>query len=411
MTMAKNNAILYISYDGMTDNLGQSQVIPYLQGLQELGYSIHILSCEKAAVFEKREAHISKILKKSGILWHPIQYTARPAVISTLYDLHKMQNEAIRIIKEYNIELIHCRSYISAHVGAFCQKKFGTPWIFDMRGFWADERVEGGIWDLSRPLYKVVYNYFKSIEKDFLTKANHIISLTQNGADEIRNWKSYQAEKKPITVIPCCADLQLFQYSAEKAKSFRKNLDISDKNFVLSYLGSFGTWYMTEEMFDFFKIVYEKNNDAIFLCITPDSPDKLDSLAIKKDIPRSSLRVIRANREDVPAYASLSNWSIFFIKPVFSKKASSPTKMGELLATGIPLICNTGVGDVDSIMKDCNQGFVVSEYSKEEYAQITDKILSEQNIDREALRAVAEKYYSLENGIKLYDSVYKSILQ
>ena len=82
----ESTGVLYISYDGMTDNLGQSQVIPYLQGLSKKGYSIHLLSCEKPANFEKRQNHISKLLQKSGIVWHPIQYTAKPPVISTLYD-------------------------------------------------------------------------------------------------------------------------------------------------------------------------------------------------------------------------------------------------------------------------------------------------------------------------------------
>lgn len=405
--------VLYISYDGMTDNLGQSQVIPYLQGLSKRGFTIHILSCEKSAMFEKREKHISSILKKSGIYWHPIQYTAKPPIISTLYDLHKLQNEAIQIVSNpgNNIQLLHCRSYISAHIGAICQKKFKLPWIFDMRGFWADERAEGGLWNTSKMVYKWVYNYFKNVEKQFVANASHIISLTENGANEIRTWDAYKKAGKPITVIPCCADLNLFKYTNTREKSLRQSLRITDENFVLSYLGSFGTWYMTEEMFDFFKVVHQKNDKAIFLCLTPDSPDKLESIAIRKDIPVSALRILRVNREDVPAYASLSDWSVFFIKPVYSKKASSPTKMGELLSLGIPLVCNSNVGDVDAIMENCQTGFVVNDFSNDEYELIANKILSTHEIDRNALRSVAEKYYSLENGVNLYESTYNSIVK
>ena len=45
--------ILFISYDGMTDPLGQSQVIPYLQGLSKHGYEIFLLSCEKKQAFTR----------------------------------------------------------------------------------------------------------------------------------------------------------------------------------------------------------------------------------------------------------------------------------------------------------------------------------------------------------------------
>ncbi len=401
--------VLYISYDGMTDNLGQSQVIPYLIGLTRKGHTITILSCEKPLAYEKREKHIAALLKKNGINWEPIQYTAKPPIFSTLYDIRMMQKKAREIVQQQQIELVHCRSYISAHIGRFCQKEFGLPWIFDMRGFWADERVEGGIWNTSKWMYRLVYNYFKNAEKEFITKSNYIISLTKNGAEEIQSWTEYQQAKTPIQVIPCCADLHLFQYN-KNLGSVRKKLRISESNFVVSYLGSFGTWYMTEEMFDFFKVLYEKNNNAVFLCITPDNPDKLDSIAIRKDIPRSALRVVKANREDVPLYASLSNWSLFFIKPVYSKKASSPTKMGELLSLGIPLVCNGGVGDVDTIMKDCDQGYVVNSFTENEYAVVAEKILSDLDPSREKLRSVAEKYYSLERGVELYEEVYRNSL-
>ena len=153
-----------------------------------------------------------------------------------------------------------------------------------------------------------------------------------------------------------------------------------------------------------------KNNDAIFLCITPDSKDWLESMAMRKDIPRSSLRVVKANREDVPSYVSLSDWSMFFIKPVYSKKASSPTKMGELLAVGVPLVCNAGVGDVDEIMSHCPQGFVVEKFSINEYEHIANQILTLPKADRKSLRAVAEEYYSLEKGVEIYENVYQSVL-
>ena len=412
--MSNKIGVLYVSYDGMTDNLGQSQVIPYLQKLSEQGFAIHIISCEKSQMFEKRQNVIRKLLSASGIVWHPIPYTSKPAVVSTMYDLHIMEREAREIIKDKtnNIRLLHCRSYISAHVGLYCQQKFGIPWIFDMRGFYADERVEGGLWRLSNPIFRMVYRYFKQVEKKCISQAAHIVSLTHNGANEIRSWKAYQLAQTPISVIPCCTDMQLFHFEKVKSsrESLRKKLQIDESAFVLSYLGSFGTWYMTDEMFDFFKVVYDKNPKAIFLCITPDSADKLESLAMRKDIPRSALRVYRANREDVPAYAALSDWSMFFIKPVYSKKASSPTKMGELLSLGIPIVCNTGVGNVDSIMTECPQGFVIHDFTQSEYARVAEGILQSSAPNGETLRAVAETYYSLEKGAAQYAEIYKAIV-
>ena len=58
--------VLFISYDGMTDPLGQSQVIPYLQGLSKAGYDIFLLSCEKKQVFDQNKAAIEKLQSFDG---------------------------------------------------------------------------------------------------------------------------------------------------------------------------------------------------------------------------------------------------------------------------------------------------------------------------------------------------------
>ena len=55
--------ILFISYDGMTDPLGQSQVIPYLSGLTKFGYGFTILSCDKPEKFTENKNYVEVIKK------------------------------------------------------------------------------------------------------------------------------------------------------------------------------------------------------------------------------------------------------------------------------------------------------------------------------------------------------------
>jgi hypothetical protein len=50
----QNKHILYITYDGLTDFLGQSQVLPYILGLEEKGYRFSILSFEKKREIRKQ---------------------------------------------------------------------------------------------------------------------------------------------------------------------------------------------------------------------------------------------------------------------------------------------------------------------------------------------------------------------
>ncbi len=59
--------ILYLSYDGMTDPLGQSQVLPYLKGLSKEGYHIHLLSYEKEDRYKEYSDKIRQICNEANI--------------------------------------------------------------------------------------------------------------------------------------------------------------------------------------------------------------------------------------------------------------------------------------------------------------------------------------------------------
>lgn len=390
--------VLYISYDGMTDPLGQSQVLPYLIGLSKLGYQFTLISAEKSENFEKRKAIISQITAENNIDWQPISYTKKPPVFSTLYDVQRLKSKARTLHKQKNFAFVHCRSYIAALVGEHLKKKFGLPFIFDMRGFWANERVDGGLWNLKNPLFKTVYTYFKRKEKDFLQKANAIISLTHNAKNEIESW--HLPAPVPIQVIPCCADLAHFKSSESHPKQNR---------FVLSYLGSLGTWYMLREMLDFFVELRKVYADAHFLFITPDSPDLIYKESDALEIPRSCFTIQRGERSEVPTLLKQSTVSIFFVKPAYSKKASSPTKMGEILAMGIPLIANTGIGDTDWLFEQYTCGALVKSFSQASYQETINALPALLNISPTLLRETAVAYFGLEEGVKRYAEVYSKM--
>lgn len=396
----------------MTDALGQSQVIPYLKELSSKGFEIHILSAEKQVNFQKKNKLISKILTESNIFWHHINYTKNPPIVSTLKDIHALKKLAKKLHKKYNFKIVHCRSYISAFVGLSLKKKFGTKFLFDMRGFYADERVDGNLWNIKNPIFKLVYDFFKRKEKIFLQNADYTISLTNAGKKIIHQKNDF--ENIPIEVIPCCADIEHFDYnkiSTEKTNELRTKLNISKDDFVLSYLGSIGTWYMLDEMLGFFKVLKQKYSNSKFFFITNDNPVNILANAKEKNINENDIIIKSADRNQVPEFLSLSTMSIFFIKPVFSKKASSPTKLAEILGMGIPIVCNSNVGDIDEIFSNNNIGLVVSEFNEQEYKNTIDKLDKNFNLDKSELREVSKKLFSLQMGVDRYYNIYKSLSQ
>ena len=88
-----NKQILYISYDGLTDPLGQSQVLPYLFGLADNGYNITIISAEKPEKFTLKKDEIARLVVEHNIDWHPISYTKHPPILSTMLGRGKLSSK------------------------------------------------------------------------------------------------------------------------------------------------------------------------------------------------------------------------------------------------------------------------------------------------------------------------------
>ncbi|MFN8289422.1 MAG: glycosyltransferase [Chitinophagaceae bacterium] len=401
--------ILYISYDGMTDQLGQSQVIPYLAGLAELGYEFHVLSVEKKQRYAENNKKIRELLSASGIKWTTLFFSSRPPLLSKLYDQYRLNKAAEKICRSEKIDLVHCRSYVAAAAGRKASRKLKIPFLFDMRGFWVDERVDSGLWDLKKPLYRFIYKRYKKKEKNYLAESAHIISLTRKGKDELVS--SYAVPEQKITVIPCCADLELFNYtrvSEDQKNSVREMLSLPAGTPVISYLGSLGGWYLTKEMLEFFRELRKELKNAVFLFITHDDKEKILALAASAGIGPDAIRVKPAARKEVPLLLSVSDWNIFFIKDAYSKKASSPTKQGEVMAMGIPVICND-IGDTGTIVNQFKSGIVVPSFTEQNYTAAINGLLKAR-FDRAAIREGAMQVYDLGLGVKKYSTVYSSIL-
>jgi glycosyltransferase involved in cell wall biosynthesis len=397
----------------MTDPLGQSQVLPYLGGLSKQGYQFTLISFEKEERIEKGKAVIEQICRENNIQWCPLMYTKTPPVLSTLKDIRALKRNITSLQSQSRFDLVHCRSYITALAGEWMKKKWGTKFVFDMRGFWADERVDGKIWNLKNPLFKMVYNYFKKKEKDFLSKADHIISLTHNAKQVIHSWKEVSNQPVPIQVIPCCVDLVLFEPATIQNGSIdqlKKELGIPAGVEVISYIGSIGTWYMLPEMLDFFKQWLFKKPGSVLLFVTNDNSDHILMAAGKAGIAAASIRIKPAARTEVPLFIAACDYSLFFIKPVFSKRASSPTKQGEIMAMGKPVICNSNVGDTDYVVKQYHSGVLINDFSNTDYNKAIEEVTIKGHFNAVTIREGARQFFSLEEGVRRYAEVYRTVL-
>lgn len=405
--------VLFISYNGMLDPLGQSQVLPYLRELGKRGVRFSLLSFERPAAFagdgvSRREA-LRVSLAEEEIDWHCLRYHKTPSLVATMFDVVNGIRLARKIIKHSQIELLHARSHIPATIALPLKRQLGVKLIFDVRGLLADEYVDAGHWQKG----SIPYRLTKAMERRALLAADGIVTLTEIIWPIIKQWDALRNRPDVIhEVIPCCADLELFKFSHLDRERRRRELGLSDR-FVIVYSGSTGGWYLTERMADFFSEVLKQRPDAYFLWLTPTGHERLKKLMQERGINESSYTVLTATSPDVASYLSASDAGLNFLKPCFSKLASSPTKYAEYLGCGLPLVINSGIGDADGLVTREGVGALVTEFNASEYARaITtiERFVRDAPQTRKRTRAIAERLFDVRTvGVERYARLYESV--
>jgi glycosyltransferase involved in cell wall biosynthesis len=397
--------VLYLTFDGLTDPLGRSQVLPYLVGLARRGHHIRIVSLEKPERYQSGAPAVEEICREAGISWHPRTYRSWPPIVSAIFNLYMLRRAAERLHHKAPADLVHCRSDLPGIVGLRLKRRFGVKLLYDMRAFWPDERAEGGDWDQSRWLYRTIFRFFKSLQQELLAKADEIIVLSEEGRRAVTRDRPVGA---PITVIPCCADFGLFKpVERTERLSMRSHLGVTANAHMLIHVGSIGGNCLLDEMLEFFAVYREWHPTARLLFLAP-SGDEAIRIAAEKHGVEGAIHVRSADREEVPQWIGAADIGIMFVRPVWAKKAACPTKLGEMIATGIPIIANHDVGDVAEILGDSGAGIIVETFNPQAYRLAIEKL---ERLGKSAaqIRSAGRRWFDLELGTDRYDQVYRDL--
>ncbi|MBJ6983004.1 glycosyltransferase [Luteimonas sp. MC1572] len=391
------NGVLYIAYDGMLEPLGQSQVLAYLERLAS-GRPIHLLSFEKPEDWADADARgrVQARMDVAGIHWHPRRYHKRPSAVATSWDIGIGILSGLWLLLRHRLRIVHARSYVAAVMALALKRLTGARFVFDMRGFWADERVDGGLWLREGRMYRVA----KWFERRFLQRADHVVSLTYAGVREMEGFDYLHGRLPPFSVIPTCADLSRFVPAATPREGF-----------VLGYVGSAGTWYLFDAAVACFAKLLELRPDARWLIVNRNEHDYIRERLVAGGVSMHAIELRTADHSEVPAQMARMHAGVFFIKPVFSKQASAPTKLAEFLGCGIPCLGNAGVGDMAGILESERVGVALDTFDSASLHQGLESLMAltaEPDIQARCV-AAAHRNFSLDEGVAQYRAVYSSL--
>jgi glycosyltransferase involved in cell wall biosynthesis len=390
--------VLYISYDGMLEPLGQSQVLAYLERLGGRA-SFHLISFEKPADFalEDRRINVARRIAQAGIIWHPLRYHKRPSAPATAYDIAQGVRLGVTLMLRHKLSIIHARSYVPSVMALAIKRLTGARFLFDMRGFWADERVDGGLWPRGGGLYR----FAKDFERRFLLAADAVVSLTEAGRREIETFTYLAGRLPPITVIPTCADLDRFRPDGKSGPS----------EFTLGCVGGAGTWYLFDEALAVFRALKRIRPDARFLIVNRGEHDFIRGRLSVAGLSMADIELLTAGHQDMPALVQRMTAGIALIKPAYSKTASAPTKLAEYLGCGIPCLVSSGVGDLEALVARTRVGVVMHRFADEdcdEAAKALVDLVADPQVGARCV-ATAQRHFSLEAGALAYASIYASL--
>ena len=394
--------VLYISYDGLLEPLGQSQVLAYLKKLAQK-HRVYLISFEKPRAWgdEVVRERLQRSVKKAGIAWYPLRYHKFPSAPATAYDVFQGILFASWIVWRHKVGVVHARSYVASVVALFLKKVFGVKFIFDMRSFWPDERLDAGLWSQSSKMYRVA----KWFERKFLLTADRVVSLSHAGVAEMRKFPYLQGSMPRFEVITTCTDLELFSPRGEKTT------ETGDRCFTLGWVGAVKGWYLFDEALLFFQVLNKKIPKARLCILNRENHPYILNRLSSYDVSPELVKIKSVEHNAVPDEMVHMDVGIFFIMPVFSKRASAPTKLGEFLGCGIPCLVNDGVGDMTQILESENVGVVIRDFDDENREKAINALISlcaDPDVRQRCVRA-ARSHFSLDDGVAAYDRIYREL--
>ena len=374
-----------MSYDGMDEPLGRSQVLAYLFRLAT-DYDITLFS------FEKPGADLGVLasdIRSHDIEWHPLRYHKSPPVVSTLVDVLQGFWALTRAARRRRPQVVHVRSYVPALMALWARRWTSDRLLFDIRGFWVDERVEGGIWRLERLPYRLLYAVAKWCEVRFFRRAAAIVTLTHASESQVREWSG--RPETDVTVIPTCVDLERFAQTRPRPEGP-----------ALTWCGSIGTWYR----FDL--VPRLANHIGLPVHVITRQPELAARVLGGEPAVINSLPP-----DQVPEALRSGDIGLSLCVSSFSKMASAPTRFAEYLAAGMPVVVSPGIGDLVEIVEGNNVGVVLRGEDDAALADAANRLrqlLAEPSV-ADRCREVARQLFDVEAGSRSYSLIYERLIR
>jgi len=392
--------VLYVSYNGAMEPLFQSQGIPYIMNARKGGYDFSILTFESDENIRACDPLFLRMKDKfsgAGIIWRYLRFHRKPVFIAKIYDLLRGIGAAIMLSLKSKPDAIHARGLFSALIALPASFIMRKPLVFDTRSKLSEAYAITGKWEKGGIAARII----SFLEDLCINSAKAIVVETSDHKAETEEFLSGNKTNKMVEVIPCCVDLERFKNM--------KDVERQEPGFTIAYLGSLSGWYCLKETLAFFKNMKKTLPESKMVFLTRDDPKEILKDIKEIGLADDAVKIFGSGPDDVPNYLARSSAGIVFKYPN-QRLSSFPIKIGEYLASGIPVVINRGMGDVERFVSDNGVGVVIDRFDEDSFSRGVSgllELIKEKDLRKRCLSAARK--LSVETGARKYISVYEWI--
>jgi len=132
---------------------------------------------------------------------------------------------------------------------------------------------------------------------------------------------------------------------------------------VLVHSGMVGGWQPLDPIVRVFRVMKALVPEAFLLILTP-TPGVAGEL-LRAKISEQDFAVIRVPHEQVPTYLNAADVGLLLRPSSVVNEVALPTKFGEYLACGLPVMVSPGLGQLASWVRAYGLGWVIDPWAPE----------------------------------------------
>ncbi len=264
-----------------------------------------------------------------------------------------------RLHDERTIDLVMARGVMAAWLSLKFVKQNQVPFSIESFEPHADYMVEDGVWNRFGLRYRVLSNAEKAEKK----MANFLLPVTEAYRQKLIKTEGIDSAK--ILTMPCCVDVNRFQFNEGLRAIVRTKIGIHQNTIVGIYTGKIGGIYLKDEAISLIKLAQEHYGaERFYLIILSPDVQTWNEVLSQAGFEKNQYHIGFVDLSEVGAYLSAADFAFSLHRPSPSKIGISPIKNGEYFANGLPVIMPTGIGDDSEIVENEKLGTSIPDFSK-----------------------------------------------